>query len=778
MKLTEIKNEESAFVTQIEGNGSFRARLGEMGFVKGQQIKRLYASPIGNPIVFEIMGSKVALRKQEAACIEVSYQNESNNEKTPDATNTADFTYTPFTVATNTNHCHCSSHKQTKPTFDENKNVVTLALVGNPNCGKTSLFNAASGGHERTGNYSGVTVSSVVGNFEFKGRKIQLIDLPGTYSLRAFSPEEAYVANELESGKIDAVINVLDATNLERNLLLTMQLKERQLPLIGALNMFDEVEKSQSFIDIPALESKLNMRLIPTVARNKRGIDNLIDEALKMADEQKAAGKRCQHDTDNKTQKFSSCKHEPHHASCVQDVPKDCRHSFDHPATEPHEACPCKKREEDDAMRYARIRSLLNGIYQRKSGKTEQSTKILDNLFVHKWIAYPMFFILMWFIFWATFVLGAYPADWIDQGVAWMGDALKTYMTDGPLRDLIVDGIIAGVGSVIVFLPNILILYFFISILEDSGYLARASMLADPILKRLGLHGKSFIPMLMGFGCNVPAIMATRTIENHKSRLVTMLVIPMMSCSARIPVYVVFAGAFFPQYASVVMFGLYVLGMIMAVLVAWVVNRIYQPGQSSHFVMEIPPYRLPNWKGVFRHTWEKGRQYLHKMGGIILMASIVIWALGYFPRPEQDMSPAEAQEQSLMGQIGHAIEPAIRPLGYDWRMGVGILAGIGAKELMVTSLGVLYNAPEEDSEAASVEEASQTRLASALQQHTTSEAALGYMVFALLYFPCLATIAVIAGESGKWKWALVTAAYTTALAYVMAFLVYRITLLL
>ncbi len=757
MKLTEVKNDECVFIAQIEGSGSFRARLGEMGFVKGQQVKRLFASPIGNPIVFEIMGSKVALRSQEAASIEVVR----HADEIPDQESISASIHTPnspFQIHDKASHCACESKKKVQSTFEHSHDVVTLALVGNPNCGKTSLFNAASGGHERTGNYSGVTVSSVIGSIEFKGRQIRFVDLPGTYSLRAFSPEEAYVAHELETGKIDAVINVLDATNLERNLLLTMQLKERNLPLIGALNMFDEVEKSQSIIDIPALEKKLDMRLIPTVARSKRGIDTLIEEAIKLADQQQA-----------------SC---VENRSCTKEKPKECQHSFETPTHGHHEACPCKQREEDDAMRYARIRALLQDVYQRKKGKADRTTTLLDRIFASKWVAYPLFFVLMWFIFWATFVIGAYPSDWIDQGISWVGDLLKGNMDEGPLRDLIIDGIIGGVGSVIVFLPNILILYFFITILEDSGYLARASMLADPILNRLGLHGKSFIPMLMGFGCNVPAVMATRTIENHKSRLVTMLVIPMMSCSARIPVYVVFAGAFFAAYASWVMFGLYLFGLLMAVLVAWVFNRIYHPEQDTHFVMEIPPYRLPNWKSVFRHTWEKGRQYLHKMGGIILVASIVIWALGYFPRPDREMSPAEAQEQSLMGQIGHAIEPVIKPLGYDWRMGVGIMAGVGAKELMVTSLGVLYNSPEGDSEAGSVEEASQTRLASALQTHTTPEAALGYMVFALLYFPCLATIAAIAGESGKWKWALITAGYTTGLAYVVAFVVYRLALFL
>lgn len=754
MKLTDIKDGETAFIADIDGNGTFRARLGEMGFVRNQCVKRLFAAPAGNPIVFEIMGCKVALRRQEAALVKIKHEtselNESANKKTPVQSESATQIHTK-----NITSCGCSAPHKIRPSFEQTKDIITFALVGNPNCGKTSLFNAASGGHERTGNYSGVTVSSIVGYIEFKGRKIRLVDLPGTYSLRAFSPEEAYVAHELESGKIDVVINVLDATNLERNLLLTMQLKERNLPIIGALNMFDEIEKSNSFIEIPALEERLGIKLIPTVARTHRGVETLLEEALKIAENSK-----------KEKIAFQNCSHEH---------PKECKHSFEHPTTEFYEACPCRQREEDDAQRYSLIKEVLKNVYERKKGKADLITQKIDNLFAKRWLAYPLFFVLMWIIFWATFTLGAYPADWIDSGIAWIGKITQEHMSPGPLQDLIVNGIIGGVGSVVVFLPNILILYFFISILEDSGYLARASMLADPILNRLGLHGKSFIPMLMGFGCNVPAVMATRTIENYKSRLVTMMVLPMMSCSARIPVYVVFAGAFFTSWSNWIMFGLYFFGLLMAILVAWVFNRLYHPEQGTHFVMEIPPYRIPGWKGVFRHTWEKGRQYLHKMGGIILVASIIIWALGYFPRPDKEISETEAQEQSFMGQIGHAIEPVIKPLGYDWRMGVGIIAGVGAKELMVTSLGVLYNTPEE--EATSAEEASKTRLAAALQKHITPEAALGYMIFALLYFPCLATIAAIAGESGRWKWALIAAGYTTILAYIMAFLVYRIALL-
>lgn len=761
-KLSDLAANQYGVISHIEGNGAFRARLSEMGFVKGKRIKKLFASPVGNPIVFELMGGQIALRKSEADKIHVTPAETSAPQDRPSSSGTP------------SNRSQAAS-SATEPTGQERpkasssdiapKEEITLALVGNPNCGKTSLFNAASGGHERTGNYSGVTVNSVVGNMVFEGRKIRLIDLPGTYSIRAFSPEEAYVAHELASGKIDAVINVLDTNNLERNLLLTLQLKERNLPIVGALNMYDEFQNSNSTLDIEELSRRLAMPLQPTVARRSTGIAPLLRKAIELADAHIALHRK-------------GIQGHTHEANCCS-VPTHCQCSSTDGQAECRKAgkiCPCPERETEDAARYAHIENLLAGIYTQKTGKASRTTLFLDRLLAHKPIAYLLFIAIMWFIFWATFTVGQYPMDWIDEGVGILTDWCAAILPDGLLQALVCDGILAGVGSVIVFLPNILILYLFISILEDSGYLARAAMLADPLLNKLGLHGKSFIPMLMGFGCNVPAVMATRTIENRKSRMITILVTPMMSCSARIPVYVVFAGAFFPQQASTVMLGLYVLGTGMALLAAWTFSKIFMRDMESHFLMELPPYRLPNSRGVIRHTWEKGRQYLHKMGGIILVASIVIWALGHFPAGNETLTDAEQQEQSYMGRIGHAMEPVLSPLGYDWRMGVGILSGVGAKELMVSTLGVLYQAPEEDAEVETAEDASQTRLAQILKRHTTPEAALSYMVFALLYFPCLATIAAIKGESGNWKWALFTAAYTTGLAYVMAFAVYRIAL--
>ena len=745
-KLTDIKAQDQVMISRIAGSGTMKARLSEMGFVVGQPVKKLYSSPLGNPIVFEIMGSRIALRREEAELIETTAtpldatQTKTNTSHAPhtpeqqkeEGFETAEIRFGGCNSAGSCSGCPGCNKEEPLNTLPE-EDEITLALVGNPNCGKTSFFNAVSGGHEHTGNYSGVTVRSVIGKIKFEGKKVRIIDLPGTYSLKAFSPEEAFVIRELKKGHIDAVINIMDVTNLERNLLLTLQLKELKLPVVGALNMFDEFNESGSSIDIAQLTQRLEIPLIATVARQKEGIKETLRAAIAQAEQSRVAKNTA------------------------------------------HNALPIFK--EDNTARYAGIHRLLQGIYQRKQGKATQITDVLDKVVTNRFLAYPLFFLLLWFIFWTTFTLGQYPMEWIDSGIGWLSSMLESNMSEGLLRDLVVNGALGGVGSVIVFLPNILILYFLISILEDSGYLARAALLADPLLNKVGLHGKSFIPMLMGFGCNVPAIMATRTIENNKNRLITILIIPLMSCSARIPVYIILAGAFFPRQADLVMMGLYLLGTTTALVVAWMMNRLFMRNQQTSFVMELPPYRMPGAWSVTRHAWEKGRQYLQKMGGIILIASVVIWALGYFPRQDGALTDTAQQEQSYMGQIGHAIEPVIRPLGYDWRMGVGIIAGVGAKELMVSTLGVLYNCSEDDAAAETVEDASQTRLAQTLSQNTTSEAALSYLVFALFYFPCLATIVAIAGESGKWKWALFTAGYTTILAYTIAFITYKIAFL-
>lgn len=749
MKLSDLKNGQTAYIAGHEGSGAFSLRLEEMGFVPGQEVTRVYASPLGSPIVFAMLGQKVALRRSEARLI-VAAPTAAEAETLATAAPVSAAPQAPA-VAPPARQCsgrHCAGcpgcgtrqHRHRHGRHRHNpllKPHLTVALVGNPNCGKTAFFNAACGGHERTGNYAGVTVTSVEGFVMFEGKLLRVVDLPGSYSLQAFSPEEAYVAGALGRGDIDVIINVLDATNLERNLLLTLGLQETGLPMVGALNMYDELEGSNSRIDLQRLSSRLGMPLVPTVASRGRGVRETLARAVELGEAHRAR------------------KAEAADAATAEALRRG------QAATSSLEA-------------HARIHQLLEGVYDLRESRAARLTAVIDRFMARTPVAYLLFFLLMGLIFYATFELGAYPMDWMETGVEALSAAASAHMAPGWLRDLLVSGVLGGVGSVIVFLPNILILYFFISILEDSGYMARTALLADPLLRRVGLHGKSFIPMLMGFGCNVPAVMATRTIESRKSRLITMMVLPFMSCSARLPVYTVLAGAFFPRHAAAVMLALYAGGIAVAFAAAALLSRVYRQNEESHFVMEMPPYRMPVGRSVARHTWEKGRQYLRKMGGIILVASVAVWALGYFPTgTNAGTTPAQQQEQSYLGRVGHAIEPALRPLGYDWRMGVGILSGIGAKELMVSTLGVLYNVPEADDEAAG-----EASLSEAIARSgTTPAAGLSYLVFALLYFPCIATIAAIKGESGRWKYALFTAVYTTLVAYIAAWGVYRLALM-
>ena len=388
---------------------------------------------------------------------------------------------------------------------------------------------------------------------------------------------------------------------------------------------------------------------------------------------------------------------------------------------------------------------------------------MLDAIVTHRIWGYPIFFLFMYLMFEGTFVLGEYPMMGIEWLVEQIGDLIRNNMSEGPLKDMLVDGIVGGVGGVIVFLPNILILYFCISLMEDSGYMARAAFIMDKIMHKMGLHGKSFIPLIMGFGCNVPAIMASRTIENRKSRLITMLVNPLMSCSARLPIYLLLVGAFFPNNASLVLLSIYAIGIFLAVLLARLFSKFLVKGDDTPFVMELPPYRMPTAKSIFRHTWEKGAQYLKKMGGIIMIASIIIWFLGYYPNHDAYKTVAEQQENSYIGQLGRAIEPVIKPMGFDWKLGIGLISGVGAKELVVSTLGVLY---VDDPEADEVSLAERIPI--------TPLVAFCYMLFVLIYFPCIAALAAIKQESGSWKWALFAACYTTVLAWIVSFTVYQI----
>ena len=820
MKLSELKTGERGVVVRVNGHGSFRKRILEMGFINGNVVNVVMNAPLKDPIEYEVIGYKISLRREEAAMIEVIGESEAleaGQLQTPD--HSADFSQED----TSCEDADILAAKM-KALAEERGHVIRVALVGNPNCGKTSLFNIASGSHEHVGNYSGVTVDAKEGRLRHKDYEFILVDLPGTYSLSGFSPEELYVRKNLVENTPDVVINVVDSSNLERNLYLTAQIIDMNLRVVMALNMFDELEAKGDELDIKTLGYLLGMPLIPTVSKTGRGISELLDTVIKVyenADPQLARHIHINHGAE--------LEHSIDRIKLLIQKNEDIRYRYstrylaikylenDKDVTETVEklanrdeiiAARFEEQKRFESMmgttpesaiidaKYAFVKGALAETYKpcttRK--KRRNITDRIDGVVTNRWFAFPIFILLLYLVFECTFTLGEYPMQWIEWIVEKFGDFVSTYMKEGALKDLVVDGIIGGVGSVLVFLPNILILYLCISLLEDSGYMARAAFIMDKLMHKMGLHGKSFIPMIMGFGCNVPAIMATRTIESLKSRLITILIIPLMSCAGRLPIYILVVGAFFPKYGGAVMLGIYLLGIVLAVISAKVMSRFIKDDDLP-FVMELPPYRVPTAKSVFRHTWEKGKQYLHKMAGIILVCSIIIWFLGYFPNHKKYDTVAEQQENSYIGYIGKAIAPVLEPLGFDWRMGVGILSGIGAKELVVSSLGVMYSAEEVSSDggpdgdsngdtavltdgtAGEVVEGGNTMLQRALQKSITPAAALAFMVFVLLYFPCIATFVAIKQEAGGWKWAIGSAVYTIILAWIMAFIVYRIALL-
>ena len=809
MKLSELKTGERGVIVKVNGHGGFRKRIIEMGFVRGNKVKVILNAPLRDPIEYEIIGYKISLRRSEAAKIEVISESEAKEMLTArealPALNAEDEAWL---------------EREMGSLAEERRKVIRVALVGNPNCGKTSLFNMASGSHEHVGNYSGVTVDAKEGSLVHGGYRFQIVDLPGTYSLSAYSPEELYVRRNLIDEVPDVVINVVDASNLQRNLYLTTQLIDMNLRVVMALNMYDELQAKGDKLDIRQLGWLLGMPVVPTVSRTGQGIDNLFDTVIQIyekSDPHLARHIHINHGAEleqsidrikaliSKTEDIRS-KYSTRYLS-IKYLENDKEIESVVESLSNRDEIISARFEENNRIRglmgtglesslvdakYAFVQGALAETYVPSSRKRRIHTLTdrIDSIVTNRWLAFPIFFLMLYLVFDVTFVAGEYPMRWIEWIVSTFGSFVSTFMADGWLKDLVVDGVIGGVGSVLVFLPNILLLYMFISLLEDSGYMARAAFIMDRLMHKIGLHGKSFIPMVMGFGCNVPAIMATRTIENRKSRLITMLIIPLMSCAGRMPVYVLIAGAFFPHHAGLVVLGLYALGILMAIIAAKVMSFFFKEDDLP-FVMELPPYRVPTAKSVFRHTWEKGRQYLQKMSGIILICSMVIWFLGYFPNHDAYSTVQEQQEHSFIGYVGKAMEPVLEPLGFDWRMGVGIVAGVGAKELVVSTLGVMYADEQpmgdlstwvEKSEGEDipvpVEPAGETRLQKALVRSVTPAAALAYMVFILLYFPCIATFVAIKNESGGWKWAIITAVYTIFLAWVAAFITFRIASLL
>lgn len=805
MKLSDLKTGERGIIVKVSGHGSFRKRITEMGFIKGKEVKVVLNAPLRDPIEYEIIGYKISLRRDEANEIEVISETEAKETEAREQASGSKEKKVELSKKETDSSDTEALDRRMRQLAEERRHIVRVALVGNPNCGKTSMFNIASGSHERVGNYSGVTVDAKEGRFEYKGYQFVLVDLPGTYSLSAYSPEELYVRKNLIENIPDVVINVVDASNLERNLYLTAQVIDMNLRMVMALNMYDELEARGDKLDTVTLGHLLGMPVIPTVSRSGKGIDKLFDTVIQIYEHNDPTLARHIHinhgkelETSIDRIKLLVQKNEDIRTKystrwlAIKYLENDADVEKILEALPNHDEIIAARFEENKRIerllggtnaesaivdaKYAFIQGALKETYiPAEARKKHTVTDKIDAVVTNRWAAFPIFILLLYIIFEATFRIGEYPMGWIEWLVEKFGAFVATTIPEGMVKDMVVDGIIGGVGSVLVFLPNILILYLFISLLEDSGYMARAAFIMDKLMHKIGLHGKSFIPMIMGFGCNVPAVMATRTIENHKSRLITMLIIPMMSCAGRLPVYILVAGAFFPRNGSLVLLGLYALGIIMAIVSAKIISRFIKD-DNLPFVMELPPYRVPTSKSVLRHTWEKGKQYLHKMAGIILIASIIIWFLGYFPHHDRYATPAEQQENSYIGMIGKAIEPVLEPLGFDWKMGVGIISGVAAKELVVSTMGVLYSG-EYDRSAAEENISGETMLQNALAQTTTPAAALAFMVFVLLYFPCIATFVAIKNESGGWKWAIYSAVYTITVAWIVAFIVYRAAIL-
>ncbi len=827
MRLSELENGNSAIIIKVEGSKAFRKRLSEMGFVKGKRVTSIKNAPLKDPIEYEIMGYNVSLRRAEAALITVEPGTEETvllgmSETEP--------LVTPSVILTDNR--------------DDNDTCIHVALIGNPNSGKTSLFNYMSGLNEHVGNYSGVTVDKKEASIRFKGYKIVLTDLPGTYSLSAYSPEELYVREYIVENKPDIIINVLDASNIERNLYLTTQLVDMGQRIVVALNMYDELMESGDRFDYKSMGRLLGIPFIPTVAKKGRGIPHLLNELVTVFNDVRTQGKsegvdinyglyleqwietlenKLDFDKDSRfTARFTAIKLLEGDREITRNI-KDIERI--RPLVEDIQAQIRKEYGDDPETvfadaRYGFVSGAMKETYTHNKIRHKQS-EIIDTIITHKVWGFPIFIFIMWIMFYATFTLGEYPMTGIEYLVSVLQGWLSDVMNDGAFKDLLVNGIIGGIGSVIVFLPNILLLFLFISVLEDSGYMARAAFIMDKLMHKIGLHGKSFIPLVMGFGCNVPAIMASRIVENRANRILTILITPFMSCSARLPVYILIIGAFFPNHAGNMLFAVYLMGILLAVFTALLFKKVLFKGQDQPFVMELPPYRVPSALTTVKHMWLKGSQYLKKMGGIILVAVVIIWALGYYPRPDKSrenyfdtlkteavqkydyavgkgvpVALAEQQRDSLLhliglqelteqqsmsylGRIGKSIEPIVAPLGFDWKIGVGLLSGIAAKEIVVSTLGVIHQVDQEG-------EDSEYQLENRLKEDVYAygprkgekvfnrAVAFSLLMFVLIYFPCVAAVAAIRRETGAWKWALLTVVYTTSLAWIVSFIIYQI----
>ncbi|MHC1576247.1 MAG: ferrous iron transport protein B [Methanosarcinaceae archaeon] len=665
------------------------------------------------------------------------------------------------------------------------QNKITIALAGNPNVGKSTLFNAITGAHQHVGNWAGVTVEKKIGTRTYHDTEIEVVDLPGTYSLTAYSVDEIVARDYVVEDKPDVVVQIVDATNLERNLYLTTQLMELGSRLVIALNMWDVAEFRGDKIDTTKMEEFLEIPVVKTIGNKGEGIDGLLDEVLR------EAGKGAHHEHEVSYGNEIESKIIELERILVNDDALSARYPLrwlaiklldgDENILEKIKVSPMATqidnvlntidREDCEASmadkRYEAINTVLPQVCER-CVKEVTFSDMIDHVVTNKYLGIPIFLSMMWAAFEVTFTFATPFMGMIDMFFGWLAGVVAENITTLWLGSLLGDGIVAGVGAVMIFLPNILLLFLMLSLLEDCGYMARAAFIMDKLMYKIGLHGRSFIPLLMGFGCNVPAIMATRTIEDERDRLITILVNPFISCGARLPVYILLAGAFFGRDAGSVIFGLYMLGIIVAILSAKLIRGTLIKGKPAPFIMELPPYRIPTVKGSAIHMWEKGSLYVKKAGTIILAGVILVWLFSAIPSPGVDAAFASEEilgtGDSLLGALGHVMEPLVAPLGFDWRIAVALVFGFVAKEIVIGSMGVLYGVGKDEDALGDI------LVAGAM----TPLSALGLMVFTLLYVPCIATIGVIKKETGSWKWTLFAAGYTTGLAWIAAFLIYQV----
>lgn len=801
MRLSDLKSGQEAVIVKILGHGAFRKRVMEMGFVKGRKITAILSAPLRDPVKYRLMSYEVSLRRSEASMIEVIPYDENDNSERPSSESRLETTE--------------ETDRRHRERYEGERHIINIALIGNPNCGKTSLFNIASGAQEHVGNYSGVTVDAKSGVFRHGGYTFNITDLPGTYSLSAYSPEERYVRKYLRDNSPDVIVNVVDGSNLERNLYLTTELIDMDYPMVIALNMFDEMRAKGVKFEYENFGNMVGVPVVPTVCRNGEGIDRLFDTIIEVYERRHTAVRhvhvRLGNDLEEvltevkdriKADKSIHQHYSPRYLAIkllegdpeAEEAVRQSAGGDEIIALRDKQLHEFERTHPDEdvssiiaAEKYGFISGALAETLETPTLNHADRTHVIDAVVTNRLFGFPFFLAVMFFVFWFTFTVGSYPQDWIQTGVDWLAAMVNDNMPDGPLKDLLANGIIGGVGGVIVFLPNILILFFFISFMEDSGYMARAAFIMDRLMHKIGLHGKSFIPLVMGFGCNVPAIMACRAIESRSSRIITVLITPFMSCSARLPVYVLLIGTFFSANAALVFLGMYIIGVLAAMLTAKMLRKFFFKRDETPFVMELPPYRVPTMKTTMRHMWGKGKEYLNKMGGIILLASIIVWALNFFPL--RDADPADIAElnteesdeinperDSYLEMMGKAVNPILEPLGFSWRATVAAIAGVPAKEIVVSTLGVLYTGSDEATEA-SLSERLSTPLVGATEPDFNAASALAFMIFILLYCPCTATLVAIVRETRSWRYGVFAALYNTALAWVLSFAVYRIALL-